>query len=191
MMPQVQKELSLSPAVTKKVTDRYMALMKEFQGVASTSSAKNQQANMQAIVKKSQQAQKEILGMLTPAQKTRLRQITIQQMGAGALAHPEMKKELGLSDEQARRITAIVKDGTTQMIKSMTTVKPSADRGQALRQAGEFAKKQEEWKSKMLKESLKGLNATQLAKWKAAQGKPFKLDMMGAMRSMGARTGGG
>jgi hypothetical protein len=48
-----------------------------------------------------------ILGFLTPAQKSRLKQIALQEEGPVAIARTEIAQELGLSAEQRSKIVAL------------------------------------------------------------------------------------
>jgi len=191
MLPAVQKELGLSEAVSKKISAKYMdamrGLMSQQPQRGKTQDPKAQRAAFEAQFKKMKQAQLDNLALLTPAQKSRLKQITIQQIGAAGLLNPEIKKELNLTATQEQRINAIVRDGTMQAFASMRG--PGGPGGQAKpedmrKRMAEFAKKQEEWRGKMLVESMKSLKPDQQAKWKAMQGKPFKIDMMGGMPMM-------
>jgi hypothetical protein len=193
MLPAVQRELGLSDAVSKKISAKYMTAMR---GMMSQQpqrdkplDAKAQRASFETRLKKMKQAQQENLALLTPPQKARLKQITLQQAGAAGLLNPEVKKELKLTPPQEQRIGAIVRDGSMQMFAGMRG--PGAPnrggppkREEMQKRMGEFAKKQEVWRAKMLAESIKSLKPDQQAKWKAMQGKPFKMDMMGGMPRM-------
>jgi len=51
-----------------------------------------------------EESRKETLAVLTDDQKKRLKELAIQRMGNGAIAAPDLQKELGVTDEQKTKI---------------------------------------------------------------------------------------
>lgn len=191
MMPAVQKELGLSATVSKKIQDKMMSVSRNTMGPTTRSTTPNdQEAQMAAFRKRMegiQKVQSECLALLSPPQKARLRQITIQQMGAQAMYNPEIRKELGLTESQAKKISAIMQ----QNFRSVFAGSPGKQgekrtREDAMKQMQEFAKKQAAAKDKVDSQALKVLTPAQQSKWKALKGKPFKLDMMRMMPRVSA-----
>lgn len=187
MMPAVQKELGLSAAVSKKISDKMVAVSRSFSvSTPNSQKPKSQEVQMAEFRKRMesvQKAQAECLALLSAPQKARLRQITIQQMGAQAMYNPEIKKELGLNDSQTKRIGDLMQQSFRNIFAGAPG-KPGErpSREQAMKQMEEFAKKQQAAKAKVDAEAVKVLTSAQQSKWKAMKGKPFKLDMMGMMR---------
>lgn len=130
-----------------------------------------------------QKSQAECLALLSAPQKARLRQITIQQLGAQAMYNPEIKKELGLNDSQTKRIGDLMQETFRKVFAgSPRKLGEKPSREQTMKQMEDFAKKQQAAKAKVDDEAAKVLTPAQLSKWKAMKGKPFKIDMMGMMR---------
>lgn len=193
MFPSVQKELGLSASVSKQITDNYQKSVKAMMASAG------QQAKVDPKVVRSQMAarmadmrkmQTQNLSLLSPKQKSRLREITIQQMGAGALLHPELKKALGISPDEERKITAIVRDGQMQMMASYQSNSPGNKGSSMQMNFAEMQKKRDEWQAKMNAMAAKELTASQNARWRGMMGRPFKLDVLGAMRAMTPKKAG-
>lgn len=118
----VQKDLGLTPDQAGKIMDsvrvsaersrEFVAKWPEFSvpGVpVMTSEARAQEFH--AWLKDWQSKQKElrakVVGMLTPSQSERLKQIQLQQTLAAALAKPEFIKALGISEEQLANIRGL------------------------------------------------------------------------------------
>ncbi|MBC8065787.1 MAG: hypothetical protein H7Y17_13225, partial [Chlorobia bacterium] len=183
-MPAVQKELGLSATVSKKIQDKITsstrAMMGSMQPTQSSKDPKERGVAIQKQVASMQKVQAECVAMLTPTQKARLKQITLQQMGPQAMYNPEVKKELGLNESQTKKIGQIMQASFQQMFGS-PGVKPGErpSREDAIKRMQEFAKKQEASRVKTNAETMKVLSPTQRSKWKAMQGKPFKIDMFG------------
>lgn len=187
MMPAVQKELGLSAAVSKKIQDKMMSASRSMMtGPQAPGKPKDQKAQMEDFSKRMaamQKTQGECVAMLTPAQKSRLKQISIQQMGASAMFNTDVKKELGLNEGQTKQISNIMQAAYRDTFSRPTT-KPGTRPSQQdqMKMMQDMAKKQEVAKAKINVQSMKVLTPAQQSKWKAMQGKPFKLDMAGMMR---------
>lgn len=188
-MPAVQKELGLSATVSKKIQDKITAstraMMGSMQSANTPRDPKERGAAIQKQMASMQKVQGECVALLTPSQKVRLKQITLQQMGPQAMYNPEVKKELGLNESQTKKIGEIMQSTFRQMF-SNTGVKPGErpSREDAIKRMQEFAKKQDATRAKTNSETMKVLSPTQRAKWKSMQGKPFKIDMTTMMRSV-------
>ena len=185
--PAVHKELGLSPAVVKKIQDKLTAASKSMTNPPSRPNSQSSEARRVQFTKQleaMQKVQNECLSLLTPAQKARLRQITIQQMGANSMLHPEVKKDLALNATQEKKVMELVQANFREMFPARApspnaSSKPE-DRSKMLQ---EMMKKQEAAKVKLEAQATKVLTPAQQAKWRAMKGKPFKMDMMGMMRS--------
>lgn len=193
MIPSVQKELALSPATSKKIQDKMMTatrtMMPPPSSAGKTQDQKTQMADFSKRMAAIQKVQGECVAMLTPAQKTRLKQITIQQMGASAMFNADIKKELGLNETQTKQISNFMQAAYKDMF-SRPNLKPGQrpTQQEQMKMMQDMAKKQEIAKTKINGQTMKVLTPTQQSKWKAMQGKPFKLDMMGMMRSAPGST---
>jgi len=182
----VQKEIGLSPAMSKKIGDKITAATKAIMTNPPKDPSQRQKVYMERI-KKMQAVQKETVKMLTPAQQARLKQITIQQLGVTAMLMPEVKTALKLTPDQERKIGVIMRDGMQHLFAGMQG--GSNSQADFQKRMQEFQKKQEKSKVEMIGNALKLMNSTQRTKWASMQGKPFKLDMVKAMRAaMPSRT---
>jgi len=187
IFPSVQKELGMDPKVAKKISlDYQQGIQKMVAGMSAgrDKDPKARQAESMKLMEDVRKIQVQALGKLNAKQQERLKQIAVQQMGAGGLLHPEVKKSLNLTADQERKIGAIVRDGSMQMMSGAQPPKQGATPQDLQQRMQELNKKRAEWQVKMNLLSIKELKPDQQAKWKALQGKPFKLDMMEAMRQM-------
>jgi hypothetical protein len=193
MFPSVQKELGLSASASKQISDNYQKSVKAMMASAGAQAKvdpKTVRSQMAARMADMRKMQTQNLNMLSPKQKARLREITLQQMGAGALLHPEVKKALAITPDEERKVTAIVRDGQMQMMASYRSSASGGKPGAMQTNFAEMQKKRDEWQVKMNAMASKELTAGQNAKWHAMLGKPFKLDVLGGMRAMAPRKAG-
>src|SRR5262249_36099384 len=98
----VQQELKLSEEQVQKVAEVANRLRETFWDPRNLSPD-----GMRARVEELQAQQEALVKALTPPQAERLRQITWQQQGTGALSDPAVAEALGLSDDQKQRIQTI------------------------------------------------------------------------------------
>lgn len=118
--PEVQKDLEL---VDDQVTqlkaigeDVRAKMQKEFSGIRDL--PRDQQrarfTEMQAKLKPiTDEAVKKVQEVLLPHQVDRLKELSIQVRGAGALADAKVQEDLGLSADQKTKLTKIQEDATT------------------------------------------------------------------------------
>jgi len=183
LVPQVQKELHIAPALASKISAAYMQSMRSMMPASKNGATKDPVARQKAFregYKEVLKNQAKIVEMLNPAQKARLRQISIQQLGARAMVHPEIKPILKLTPDEERKINAILRDGTQLMLKSVQTTPgktPSSADWKA--KMSQFQSKQAEWRVKMIDLSLKVLTPAQRSQWQSLCGKPFTFDYSG------------
>lgn len=163
----VQKELALTDDQKSKVTSMQQkqreSMMAMFQGGERPDPEK-----MQEIMKKAQEEQqKEIDGILTAEQKTRLKELSIQRAGNGAVMMPEVEKELAITADQKSKITSLQEKAQEANMSIMEKV-----RNQELDM--QEARTKTEANQKVLDEEIaKILTDAQKEKLKAMQGKPF------------------
>jgi Spy/CpxP family protein refolding chaperone len=122
----------------------------------------------EAMRKAQQEREKAITDLLTPEQNKRLRELFIQRAGNQAVTREEIQKELGLKEDQVKKIqelTAKQREANQAIMEKVRN--QEIDRTQL----GELQTKNEN----ILKEELgKVLTAEQAAKLKAMGGAPFK-----------------
>jgi|GEM_PF-2567628 len=186
LAPSVQKELKIPPATAKKIQDKFMSSFAHMtpnrsgQGSATADRAK--------MIQDLRKSQAEIIGMLSPAQKSRLKQIVLQQMGASGMLHPEVKASLKITPDEERKINAIVRDGMQAMFAGLKGNTPGGNTNYQ-QQVKEMQAKQNEWRIKMTNMALKELTPAQRSQWQAMCGKPFTLDYSGMANMFGGRGG--
>jgi Spy/CpxP family protein refolding chaperone len=154
----VQEELKLTPEQVKKV-EAFAAKQREtFQGLRDLDQDARRE-KMQQLAKEGEQTVKDTLNA---DQQKRLRQISLQQQGAFALANPQIAKKLGLSDDQQAKIKDVMADAQEKMRDAF--------------QGGfndETRKKMQEIRKETNTKALAVLTDEQKAKWKAMTGKRF------------------
>ena len=157
----VQKDLKLTSQQVKRVAEEFKKLREkteELQDLEKDERSKK----MQELIK---EADKTVADILSPSQLKRFKQINLQTQGVRSLYSPALAKELGVTEEQRRKIKEI-KDATD---------KEKMD----LRQLGQFVGKEARQKMKEINKRadekiFQLLTADQKAKWKEMIGEPFK-----------------
>ncbi len=156
----VQKELKLTPDQIEKTKAALDKQREAFQGLGNLQG----EERAKKFEEMRKEADKTIAEILKPDQAKRLKQITLQQQGVrGAVANPEIAKELGITEDQKGKIQEIQEETGKQM--------------QELAQGGfseENRKKMQEI-SKAANDKVMGLlTDDQKSKWKEITGEPFK-----------------
>lgn len=154
----VQSELKLSEEQVKKAQELQEKQAGSFRGLRDLSREELQKK----MAERREATQKALAGILKPEQVKRLRQISLQQMGTGALNDPEVSKELKITDDQKEKI------------RDIRTKAFEGQRGQGADRSEEARKKRAEAR-KAVEEKVMGiLTAEQKTKLKELTGEPFK-----------------
>jgi len=111
---------------------------------------------------------KHLKEVLQPGQRTRLRQVTLQQEGGFALGQDDVQKELKITQEQLKKFTAVVRD----LQKSVTPLFKAAESGG---KPEEIRPKIEQLRKDNAKKLEAILTDTQKKHWKEMLGPPFEL----------------
>ncbi|HVA50270.1 MAG TPA: M56 family metallopeptidase [Pirellulales bacterium] len=113
--PEVRKELAVSDEQTQEIEEAFAPLL-ELSGAtreAQNLSPEERQKRFEETNKKGVAASKlvaeKVDQILNPQQRTRLKQLWLQWLRAGALIQPEVVEELGLTQEQQDNIGKILK----------------------------------------------------------------------------------
>lgn len=179
-MEPVKKELGLTDDQVTKIQAAIPQNMREMSSEEREKATQKMQEDMKKILK--------------PEQTKRLQELQYQMMGPRALTTPAVSKELGLSDDQVKRITS-----------ALEIARPPAGGGGDAAPSPEQMEKIRENRAKMREEAnakaLAVLTAEQKKKWDAMLGKKFEFPAPqfgggggGGMRAPGdgpPRTGGG
>ncbi len=157
--------------------------------------AKKKQADPNRVAGFELDLKKQVFGTLTPAQLKRLREISLQHDGVGALGDDGVAKKVGLSADQLKKVRAIIIADRKQLselqekadgpiVNRYKNVKPKddADRkalGAKFRQelSAAGAKFEPQVKAVILgdrKKLMDVLTPAQRATWQSLLGKPFK-----------------
>jgi hypothetical protein len=185
----VQKEIGLTDAAkVNELSGQYREeIQKEmsglgFQGLRDLPEAERA-AKMRELTAKSEAASKKVnetfepklKEALTADQFKRLGEIKVQAAGVNALADAAVVKELGLSDEQQKKIAAIREQGDGAR-RDLFAGGNNEDAGAKLRELNE----------KTLASATDVLDAGQKDKFTALKGKPFDVSQLGG-RGRGRR----
>lgn len=127
------------------------------------------------------EVQKELDSVVTEAQKNRVKQLQLQQRGAGALVSETNKKELGLSDDQVSKIQEVLK---TSREKQSELSKGFKDDQEGTR------KKLAELRKETLANAVKVLTPEQQKSWAQMTGPAFE-GTLPAAGGLGGGFGGG
>ena len=110
--PDVQKDLKLTDdqkkAVAKIQEDNQAAMRARMESMRSGGGGGGDREAMMAEFQKMQkETDAKVKAVLTPEQQTRLKQINIQLGGSRVVLREDVQKELGLTDEQKKKLTAL------------------------------------------------------------------------------------
>lgn len=150
---EVRKELNLTDDQIKKIQAAMPQRPAQGQGGSGPS-----REEMQALFA---EAQKKIEAVLTPAQKSRIRELQYQAMGLRAFTNEAVVKELGLSEDQVEKIRGLLPQ--------------RRQGGEGGPGAGQNVTPEERQKQRAeaMKKALEVLKPDQRAKWEKMIGKPF------------------
>ena len=114
MNPDVQKDMNISPSVSQKVTEVMMQEgMKMLPTVMGAMSGKKQtpdeEKKMMTVISAAYDSmQSKTIVLLSPPQRKRLHEITLQSTGASALLDPSIASEVGLTATQSSRLASAI-----------------------------------------------------------------------------------
>ena len=167
---QVVKELGLTEDQVKKIEAAVPEGMREMSGEDRAKAVAKLEADVKAV--------------LTPAQNKRATEVRLQMSGTRALTQPDVAKELGLSEDQVKKIEAALDvprpDGGG---RAPGGGQPSQEEMAKMRE--EFVKAREAANAK----ALAVLTPEQKKKWDAMLGKKFEFQPQ--QGGGGPRAGGG
>jgi hypothetical protein len=192
---EVQKELAITDAQKKQVEELLKEVQEQTRGAFGRGGGakdesredrkkrfEEQRAKLEEASKKSEE---KLAKILDAKQMERWNQLKLQRDGAASLSQPEIAKQLGLSEEQLKKIRDIQEAARPGRGGSGG---PDGD-------PQDFLKKIREARDKAQTDTLAVLTSEQKTKWTAMQGKEFKFpesaDRAGGGGSGGPRGGGG
>jgi hypothetical protein len=159
----VQKDLKLGDeqvAKIKELSDKQAEIFKGFQDLD-----KEEKAARFKQMKEIGADFKKVIDDLTPEQTTRLKQLQIQQQGAGALFNPMISEKLDLSEEQQSKLKEMFKDSMQKRFALFKEFKEDKEG---------TTKKLAELTKELNAEAMKILSDDQQTKFKEMQGPAFK-----------------
>jgi hypothetical protein len=156
---QIEKAKELAQSNREKMRESFQAL----QGLEGEERQKKQQE----IMKETSESNLKALGeFLKPEQIARLKQISYQQRGIGALSDPEVVTKLNLTDAQKTEIQAIGRE-------SMQAARGAFSKDQSQEERQAAMKKLAESRKAALEKAVAKLNDEQQKTWKELLGAPF------------------
>ena len=158
----VQDDLKLTREQQAKIADLRIKEMRALPPLQPGTTPDKMMEKMKEAAKATEAA---LAGILNEDQAQRLKQITLQQRGAIALAEPEVAKAVGLSEEQGKKISDAIAASTTSRAALMQ--RPPTNLA-AVRKAMEQI-------DKKTNDAIAGLlTEEQKKKWEEMKGKPIK-----------------
>lgn len=106
--PEIRADLKLSKETSSQIEAEFKAYVEKAKSVFEGKSTPNeQQAALQELRKVQDATASRILSRLTPNQKTRLRQLTLQSQSVLLILHPQVVRELELTPQQQQKLKEI------------------------------------------------------------------------------------
>jgi hypothetical protein len=171
--PQVQKELALSDEQKAKVQELQQEEMSRggFGGPAVT--------NMPGAPGPKQEQQKRLATILQPEQLKRLKEVSLQVQGIGALKLPEVAKELGVDTQQQTKLKIDVgeleKQLSQQRLKIIRDHMSGALPEERDSKRAEAQREINKLQQKLFQDALSLLTPEQREKFEKMRGKSFEL----------------
>lgn len=181
----VQKEIELTDdqkAELQKIEEQSRARMRElFQG-----GGQDREAARQRFEQARQETEKAIEGVLLPNQVKRLKEIRLQVVGiAGVLMDQGVRKELGVTEEQAQKI----REAVQKVMEDMRGQRQQGERPSA----EQMQQRMQEMRTKMAEAVMAQLTEEQKNKWNQMIGEKFEIspsEMFGGFRGPQGGPGG-
>lgn len=165
----VQEELKLSDEQKKKLEKRFQDTVQDamqfFQSLGDKK-PEQREKELHAYVEKAQENQTAFLqGLLQDEQFKRLRQLMLQREGLLGLGHPEVMKELEITDKQRQQFMEVMQE----MQKKTEPLMKEAQKGGNPQEIGPKIRQEQEGKIEAI------LDDAQKKQWKELLGKPLDL----------------
>jgi len=181
----VQKEIELTDdqkAELQKIEEQSRARMRElFQG-----GGQDREAARQRFEQARQETEKAIEGVLLPNQVKRLKEIRLQVVGiAGVLMDQGVRKELGVTEEQAQKI----REAVQKVMEDMRGQRQQGERPSA----EQMQQRMQEMRTKMAEAVMAQLTEEHKNKWNQMIGEKFEIspsEMFGGFRGPQGGPGG-
>lgn len=187
----VQKELHLSPATASKVQSTFMSeAMQMVPAVTGGSSGKppSEAQRRSMMMKGITHMQSALAALLTPPQRTRLRQLTLQSIGPSAVLQPKVSNALGLSSGQRSSLMSSLSAANAKITSGDIAVSSPNNVNNRLQQMGRL---QEAAKAEGERALSVTLTPAQKSRWRAMLGKPFAMKGFLGLGSGFPMLGGG
>ncbi|NMC20364.1 MAG: hypothetical protein GYA33_08075 [Thermogutta sp.] len=162
----VQKEIELTDDQKAEVEKIVTANREKMRELFGQGQGGDRRANLEKARELQQESQKKIEGVLLPHQVARLNEIRLQVAGVGALMDPDVRKELGLSEEQVQKLRDVGRE-------VMQGMRPQD--GEGPRDPGALRGRMQEMRQKMEEAAMKVLTDEQKSKWEKMKGEKFEI----------------
>jgi hypothetical protein len=173
-LPEVQKELKLTAEQKQSLQEMLNGAgqgFAQFMQTVAPLPPDQREPKLQQFRQEANRAVGAALGqLLKPEQHQRLRQIVLQQEGLFAVGNPEVGGELKLTEDQQRRVTALMEE-TQKRFQALQEKAQAAKDPAAIHQEAARIRKEQEGKIEEL------LTTTQRARWKEMLGPPLPLKL--------------
>lgn len=185
----VQNELKLSGDQKAKVATLGDEVQSEFQAAFTElgeldpeDRREKMQELQQKALERGKGVQRDLAGILSPEQTTRLKQISLQRRGVSALTDDEVAAELKLTDDQKKQLASLQTQNETEM----------RDAFRQAREAGAGDRDAMRAKMESLREAANArllgvLTADQKTQWEQMQGPKADIRFEGPMGGGGGR----
>jgi hypothetical protein len=167
-----ESELMLTRWQTTRIVTARQRIFKES---PKPTTPEETRAYMQAISGQAAVYTRDMIGMLAPWQKERLRQASLQRRGISIATNPVIASSLGLSNEQIEAINTIVRASMKEMMAMgpPRVIMVGAPGSASAKEVEEIRKKSSEMRGRMDDNIMKVLTPAQRGKWVAMLGKPI------------------
>jgi len=169
----VQDELKLTGDQRGKLNSRVDTILQEaqefFQTLQNAKPDERQKRHAEYAQKATEKLDNVLKDTLTPDQLKRVKQIGLQMEGLFAIGHPDVSKELNITDDQRKQFMTIVRELQSKMEPVFKQAQEGGD-PQEIRPKIMKIRKDHEAKLEAM------LSDAQKKQWKEMVGKPFTLE---------------
>ncbi len=164
--PAVQRDLKLSPQVVQQEQSIIISMGMQMLPMIQKGGAPTPDAR-QKMIRAYEDLENKAVAPLSPAQRVRLHQLTLQFYGPTALEFPAIAKKVGLTPAQKAKLDLIVSTSGRGMLGHM----PNAKNGNMNSQFGAMSKSMDQARAATERQVDKILTPAQKARWAALQGR--------------------
>ena len=172
----VQKELGVNDAQKRELSDlaaqlqaEAMEIISGLQDLSPEEQKEHMPELMKMVAEKGKDIQQKVDKVLDQKQQARMKELSLQSRGAGALEDEEVAAALKISDDQKTKLVAIREEGNKKMEEAMSALRGGGGGGDA----GDIRQKMMDMRKELGDKALAVLSPQQREQFEKMKGAKF------------------